>query len=211
MTRCMRDGINLSDVPVAGTQLIATYANGHVGVSAPAQVKARFGSTPVVWIDVNGSDIGADVLDVETGDATPAGAVIWTRAKLALKPAYPPVIYCNRATLTPLFNAMAAAGLRVGHDFRLWIATLDGRTKGVPDMTGVTAVQWLNKPGYDESVVYDDAWKAVPPPPAQVPPGQWNDPHTWTWAEGVVIGGLGLDGVHHAFELTGAGTWAKIA
>jgi hypothetical protein len=34
-----------------------------------------------------------------------------------------------------LFNAMNAAGLRIVHDFRLWIATLDG-TKTVPDMTG---------------------------------------------------------------------------
>lgn len=165
MTRIMRDGVTLSGIPLAGLDIVATYANGHVGVQTPAAVRARFGTMPVCWIDVNGSDTGADALDVENGDATPAGAAVWVKAKLASKPAYPPVVYCNRSTLTPVFNAMAAAKLVVVRDFRLWIATLDGKTKTVPDMTGVTAVQWLNKPAYDESAVYDDTWKAAPPAP----------------------------------------------
>jgi hypothetical protein len=170
--RLGRDSTTLADIPVAGTQLVMVYANGLYRVLLQ-DVVAHFGpSMPVVWIDVNGSDVYADVLDVETGDATPAGAVVWVKAKLLTKPVYPPVIYCNRATLTPLFNAMGAAGLHVGTHFRLWVATLDG-TRTVPDMTGVTAVQYAGEPQtghhYDESIVYDDAWKAAAPAPKPAP------------------------------------------
>ena len=60
---------------------------------------------------------------------------------------------------------MNAAGLEIVKDFRLWIATLDG-TKTVPDMTGVTAVQFAgeNMTGghFDESIVYDDDWHRSP-------------------------------------------------
>jgi len=170
MTRVMRDSTTAADIPHHGTDLVAGYANGRY-VWADAEWK-RFPGIGHVYIDVNGTDPhGAGVLDVETGDATPAAAVTWVKARLALKPAYPPVIYCNRSTLTPLFSAMNAAGLRIVHDFRLWVATLDG-TKTLPDMTGVTAIQWagqnLTGGHYDESVVYDDAWhaplKVVPPP-----------------------------------------------
>jgi len=162
MPRVMRDSTTAADIPHHGLDLVAGYANGAFAWSdADWQ---RFPGQGHVYIDVNGSDPhGAGVLDVENGDATPAGAVEWVKARLALKPAYPPVIYCNRATLTPLFNAMDAAGLQVVKHFRLWVATLDG-TKTLPDMTGVTAVQWagegLTGGHYDESIVYDDAWHA---------------------------------------------------
>jgi hypothetical protein len=166
MTRIMRDSTVLTDIPVAGTQIVAAYVNGQYAASAAA-LAARFPGMPVAWIDVNGSDPHADILDVEKGDAAPATAVPWCRARRAAVPAgYPPVIYCDRSTLTPLFNAMGAAGLQVVRDFRLWIATLDG-TKAVPDMTGVSAVQYagqnLTGGHYDESIVYDDNWKSANP------------------------------------------------
>jgi hypothetical protein len=171
MTRLMRDSTTLADIPVAGTGIVGAYTNGLYKVT-PADVATRFGGVWVAWIDVNGSDEFADVLDVETGDATVAGAVAWVKAKLLTKPVYPPIVYCNRATLTPLFDAMGAAGLHVVTHFRLWIATLDG-TKTVPDMTGVTAVQYAGEPQtghhFDESIVYDDTWKAPKPAPAPAP------------------------------------------
>lgn len=166
MTRIMRDSTAAADIPVNGTQLAAGYGNGAFKWSP--QDYARFPDAAHVYIDAIGSDpAGCGVLDVETGDATVATAVTWTKARLALKPSYPPVIYCNRSTLTPLFNAMNAAGLHVIRDFRLWVATLDG-TKTLPDMTGVTAVQWGGQAQtgghYDESIVYDDSWHAPAPP-----------------------------------------------
>ena len=175
-TRLMRDSTKLADIPVHGTDIVAPYVNG-LFASTEQQVRARFPHIPVAWIDVNGTHPAADVLDVETGDATPAGAVLWVKAKRALQlgathTLYPPVLYCNRATLTPLFNAMHAAGYRVVQDFRLWVATLDGTTH-LADMTGVTAVQARGEAQtgghYDESVVYDPAWLAPPAPPPAGP------------------------------------------
>lgn len=167
MTRIMRDSTKAADIPHVGTQLVAGYANG-----AFAWTQAdydRFPGIPHVYIDVLGTDPrGAGVVDVEPLDVGISGAVRWVKARLAIKPDYPPIVYCNRSTLTPLFNATDAAGLRVVRDFRLWIATLDG-TKTVPDMTGVTAVQYAGtvQTGghYDESIVYDDSWHAPDPAP----------------------------------------------
>jgi hypothetical protein len=172
--RTMRDSTVLRDIPVQGTDIIAAYVNG-MYASTLAQVRARFPHQQVAWIDVNGSrPDAAGILDVEAGDATPAEAALWARTRHTLHPgAYPPIIYCNRATLTPVFNTLNAAGLAIGPGFRLWIATLDG-TKKVADMTGVTAVQYAGETQtgghYDESVVYDDTWLAPPKPPAPPPP-----------------------------------------
>lgn len=179
MTRIMRDSTVATDIPVAGTDIVLGYSTGKYMWTA--EDYARFPKAAHVSIDVTGNDPAADMLDVESGDATVQMAVQWVREKLLSKPPYPPLIYANRSTLTPLFNAMDAAGLHVKTHFMLCIATLDG-TKTVPDMTGVTAVQYAGqsqtKGHYDESIVYDDTWKApskptppvVPAPP--VPPTQ---------------------------------------
>lgn len=176
MTRIMRDSTTPTAIPVHGTDLVAGYVNGkykwhHDGF-------ARFPGIPHVHIDIFGSDPEeAGVLDVEPGCAPVSAAPPWVKKRKALFPdGYPPVIYCNRSTLTPLFNAMNAAGLEIVRDFRTWIATLDG-TKLVHDMTGVTAVQYKRAPKedahgnpleppsdsvasghFDESIVYDDNW-----------------------------------------------------
>lgn len=167
--RLMRDSTVVADIPAAGTQLVLVYVNGAFAAS-PAAVAARFPGIPVCWMDVLGTDPHADALDVEPGDASVLTAVSWAKARLALKPAYPGILYTDRAELTGMFNALAAGGLKVVEHFRLGIATLDG-TKTVPDMTGVTFVQHrgqkLTGGHYDESLVYDASWKA---PAAPAPP-----------------------------------------
>ncbi|HEY4850871.1 MAG TPA: hypothetical protein VII22_08745 [Streptosporangiaceae bacterium] len=159
----MRDSAVAAHVPVGGTQLVAGYVNGSYAWTAADW--NRFPGIHHITIDVIGDRPDADVLDVETGDATPEGAVQWVRNKLARHEPYAPVLYCNRSTLTPLFDAMQAAGYHVVQHFRLWIATLDG-TQKTNDMTGVTAVQYAGEKttggNYDQSIVYDDAWKAIP-------------------------------------------------
>lgn len=161
MTRLMRDSTILKDIPIHGTDLVAGYVNGNGRASE--QDFARFHGIPHVHIDVFGTAADeAGVLDFEQGNPrTPNGCVDWAKKRNELHPGYPAVIYCDRSHLTPLFNAMNAAGLQIKKDFRLWIATLDGH-KTVPDMTGVTAVQFagasLTGGHYDESIVYDDAW-----------------------------------------------------
>jgi hypothetical protein len=176
MTRVMRDSTTPTDIPVQGTDIVAGYANGSFKWSKEGY--DRFPGIPHAHIDVNGTDPhGAGILDVEPRCADVPTAVTWAQQRKAAFPDhYAPVIYCNRDTLTSLFNAMNEAGLHIVRDFRLWIATLDG-TKAVHDMTGVTAVQYkrarkqapdgafLEPPSesvttghYDESLVYDDDW-----------------------------------------------------
>jgi hypothetical protein len=160
MTRIMRDSTDLKDIPIHGTDIVAGYVNGKF--RATKKDFARFPGIPHVRIDVFGTDPDVGIVDCEKGDVTVPGAVAWAKNRKAAHPRwYPPIIYCNRSTLTPLFNEMNAAGLQIVHDFRLWIATLDG-TEKVPDMTGVTAVQYAGESitggHYDESIVYDDNW-----------------------------------------------------
>lgn len=174
MTRIGRDSTIPGDIPVAGTQVAIGYGNGKIS-QWPADAWARFPAAVKAVVDVLGTDTTADMLDVENGDATVATAVKWVKEKLALKGPYLPIIYCNRSTLTPLFNALNAAGYFVGRHFLIGIATLDGKTKTVPDMTGVWGVQWKGATSnsgaghYDEWVIYNDAWHA-PAPPVKTPP-----------------------------------------
>ncbi len=175
MPRTGRDSTTPGDIPLVGLSVAMGYANGKYGpggtppdawTSSAAQRFTRAG-IHVAAIDVNGSDPTADILDVEPFDATTTQATAWVTAKRKLGGAYPPIIYCDRANLTDLFNHLELAGFKVERDFRLWIATGDG-TKTVPDMTGVTAVQWgfpaLTGGHYDESIIYDDTWKAAAKP-----------------------------------------------
>lgn len=179
MTRIMADTINstVSDIQSIEAHqtidMVAGYANGTYAWSAADW--QRFPHQTHVTIDVRGTDPGADVLDVENGDATPADAVTWIRNKKLLKQDYPGVLYVNRSNITAVFNAMNAAGFHVVKDFRLWVATLDG-SKSIGDMTGVAAIQYasaaMTHTNVDLSLVFDGAWKAAPvppPPPAHVP------------------------------------------
>jgi hypothetical protein len=164
VTRVMRDSTTAADIPTHGLDIAAGYVNGRFAWS-PADFN-RFTHAAHARIDVNGSaPAGAGILDVETGDATVTTAVAWVKQRHAAHPGAYAVIYCNRATLTPLFDAMDAAGLHVVDDFHLWIATLDG-TKTVHDMTGVVAVQYAGEAQtgghFDESLVYDDDWHPTP-------------------------------------------------
>src|ERR1043165_8928837 len=98
---------------------------------------------------------------------------------------------------------MTAAGHHIGRAFRPWVATLDG-TKKIADMTGVTAVQYAGETQtgghYDESIVYDPAWKAPAPPP---PPPPGPPVHGYVVTSGAAGGLTG-----HAVTSTDSGkTW----
>jgi hypothetical protein len=162
MTRIMRDSVTAADIPLAGLDLVAGYGNGRYQWS-PADW-ARFRGLPFARIDVLGTEPqGCGVLDVETGDATPGEAPGWVRSRRASHRGTYAVLYCNRAGLPAVEEAMTSARMVLGTDYHLWVATLDG-TKTLPDMAGVVAVQYqaataTSGPGhYDQSVVYDDRW-----------------------------------------------------
>lgn len=170
MTRIMRDSTTAADIPAAGADIIAGYGNGRYAWSK--EDWARFPHAQHARIDVNGSDAdGCSILDVETGDATPAQAPGWIRRRHALHGGRA-TVYCNRATMPAVVQHCKADGLVLGADWVLWVATGDG-TKTLPDMHGVVAVQdrWQNLTGghWDESIVYDDHWHAPAPKPAPAP------------------------------------------
>lgn len=172
MTRLMLDAVDYKNMVGVNADLYAGYVNGSVS-QWPTGGWQAFASEKLVRIDVDGTDFTADVLDVEQGNSTDSAGfpvvIEWVKKHVG---DYLPILYANRATLTPMFNALYAQGLKVETHFKLGIATLDG-TKTVKDMTGVTYVQYTDHSNlYDESVVYDDAWKKAPvvvAPPVKVP------------------------------------------
>lgn len=167
--RTMYDAVTPGNIP-ANPQMVAGYSDGAVS-KWPDYAWARFSSIPHAVITVTGTDLGADVLDIESGDASPAGSVRWVGAKWNGQMLYPAVLYVNRSNMAEVISAQTAAGFNLGHHYVLWVATLDG-TKSLPDMTGVVAVQYHDGGNYDASVVYDDSWMpglqhATPPPVAE--------------------------------------------
>jgi hypothetical protein len=155
--------VKVPGVGVRTISLTAGYANGTFHDSSQAH-----GATDVT-IDVNGSQPGADVLDIETYDATPQQAVAWVHGHNAHGgTVFPAVLYVNRSNIRTVANLCEVAGLLPGRDFFWWISTLDG-TETVSDMTGVVAVQVWNAGNFDGrnidlSIVYNDNWKPTHPP-----------------------------------------------
>lgn len=169
MTRTMRDSITVTDIPVSGADIVAVYRNGTYKAD-PVAVHKRFPGVPVAWIDVNGTAYGNSIiLDIETGDATPSTAPIWVAKRWATvhQPRglnNIPVLYVNRSNIGAVKMRCHDYGLTLGHDYKLWVSTLDG-TATLPDMTGVVAVQSkgskLTGGHYDESIVYDATWLPI--------------------------------------------------
>jgi hypothetical protein len=177
MTRTMRDSINPSAIPLAGTDIAAGYANGTYA-NLPA-LAARFPHIPRVSIDVRGDLAEADVRDWETGDK--GGSLEqWVIDHNRASGHKDAVVYCNRDTIPEVRQLTGSQLLAV--DYWLWIATLDGTIVmpgpdhlGSPPYTypGVIACQDRNtaqpSPGYDTSLVFADWWKpALAPPPVRL-------------------------------------------
>ena len=167
MTRTMYDSTVLADIPLT-CQIAAVYGTGKYKAD-PAAVERRFPSARYAhaWIDVDGSDPGGcSVLDVEPYDAPPKDAPGWIRKRHQLVKNALPTVYCNRSTIDPVASACAAAGLKLGRDWWLWVATLDGT---LYQGAGVVACQdrGANQThaNYDASIVYEDWWHSLPAPP----------------------------------------------
>ena len=223
-------GSNMSHLP-AGFGVIAGYCTGSGGVPWTAEQWAahpdaiRIDQSPVD----TPADETADVLDVENGAATYADCAPWA---LAAKASYAkatrpgqrhPAIYASQASLTPVCNALAAAGVTwVGLVVANWNDTKDAAVATLQASSGpypIVGVQYADEGLYDLDV-YLASWvntrsaKAKPaaPVPAKpaMPPGQWDDPAAWTWSE-VTVTGTGLDGKTHTFAYSkAANVWAKV-
>jgi hypothetical protein len=139
---CM--GSNLGKFPVPHGVLMAGYTTGSGGVPwTPAQFTAHPGAIQIDQSPQNTpADELADVIDVEQFAATIADIPAWVRAARANWAALTrpgqrwPMIYCSGNTLTPVANALNAAGITTG--VSLWLAK---------PMTIAAATDMLSKAG----------------------------------------------------------------
>jgi hypothetical protein len=139
----MYDSVTPSAIPAGHP--IATYADGPYAAT-PAQVAGR----QVTWIDTNTSDPGANVLDVEPGDATPPQAATWAQQRLTEHPGQIAVIYTFRSDWAACQAAIATLPQNMQSHVRWWIAD----PTGVPHMVpGSSATQWYWGTNYDISTV----------------------------------------------------------
>jgi len=134
------DSVTPSTIPSG--QAAAVYANGAYAASASQAA----GHKSLLWIDTNGSDPAANVLDVEPGDATPAGAAQWVQQRLTSRPSSVAVVYTMMSDWQQVKDNVAALPGWMQSKVQYWIAD----PTGVPHVVaGATATQWYWGNSYD--------------------------------------------------------------
>ena len=136
------DSVTPGSIPAS--QPAAVYADGAYAASA----SEMSGHHSVLWIDTNGSDPNANVLDVEPGDATPAGAAQWVQAHLKAQPNSVAIIYTMRSDWSAVQDAVGGLPSSEQSHVRYWIADPTGVAHVVP---GSSATQWYWGSSYDIS------------------------------------------------------------
>lgn len=163
MTRMMFDGVQPSSVP-AGAAIYAGYVDGNW--PSFAALSRRFPGALHVSICVTAAH-DARVLDVETGDASPAEAPGWAARQRAGGNPYP-VVYMNASTWPAVRAAFADQGVAPP---LYWVAAYVTDPSEVPAIpAGAVAIQYYDFGGYDASVVAD-YWPGLDPAPAMAAPG----------------------------------------
>jgi hypothetical protein len=149
MTLIMRDSIDPFAIPLDNLAAVAGYGDGTY--QWPSEGWARFPASVVpLSIVVHASNAG-DILDVESGAASPQDCPGWAD-NFDRPRRRRPTIYCNRQTIAEVRMWMGA------RPFDWWAATLDG----IADLPGAVAVQYAGEAQtgghYDESVILDPDW-----------------------------------------------------
>ena len=134
------DSVTPTAIP-AGHQ-VAVYANG----AYQASWSSVAGRSKVLWIDTNGDNPGANVLDVEPGDATPAGAVQWVKARLNAHQNQVAIVYTYRSAWQAVKANVGTLPSWMQAKVRYWIADPTGSNHVVP---GSSATQWYWGQNYD--------------------------------------------------------------
>ena len=129
----MYDSTNASAIPRTA-EVVAGYIDGKYAWSPAAW--SAFPNSVHVAIAVFASTNDGEVLDCETGDATPAECPAWIRLRQAHGLAIP-TIYCNKSSL--LLVQQYCAGLT----YDVWLADYTG----VPHIpAGMAACQYDDQP-----------------------------------------------------------------
>jgi hypothetical protein len=127
------DSVTPSSLPAG--HAAAVYVNGAYATSYN-QVRNH---KSVLWIDTNGSNYGATVLDVEPGDATPALAAAWAQQRLVRHPHSVAIIYTMLSSWQSVKDHVAHLPKSQQDNVRYWIADPTGVDHIVP---GASATQW---------------------------------------------------------------------
>jgi hypothetical protein len=135
------DSVSPSTIPTGHNA--AVYANGNYAASA-GQMSSGYHS--VLWIDTNGSDPAANVLDVEPGDATPAGAAQWARERLSKYPHSVAIVYTMLDDWQQVKSDIAGLPASMRSQVQYWIADPTGSPHIVP---GSSATQYDWGTNYD--------------------------------------------------------------
>jgi hypothetical protein len=217
---------NISHLPKADIYAgYITEVGTGSGIEWTAEDFARFAPMNVVKIGQlpHGDPPFADVLDYENGAATDPELVRWSKAALLSyhSNAHPgqrsPAVYASRSQITHVVNTLIAGGIHGG--IGLGIADFNNdpaeAQREIETASGPFPVIWrqyANRGPYDVGFFSRD-WlnnvSTATPNPA-VPPGQWENPKDWTWAQAAIVG-VGLDGKLHAFEFDKANNrWVKV-
>jgi hypothetical protein len=142
----MYDSVKPETIPHG--KAAAVYVNGSF-----AAFPSQLGGRPVLWIDTNGSDPAADVLDVEPGDATPAGAAQWVKHRLSSQPHSVAIVYTMKSDWQQVKDNVAALPGWMQSKVRYWIAD----PTGVPHVVaGSSATQWYWGDSYDITTANPD-------------------------------------------------------
>lgn len=158
----MYDGISQDAVPISqlfpAAKVVAGYANG--SFEWVEGQWALFPNAQHVVISVFAQHNYGDVLDVESGDASPNQTEGWItmrkQAGLAM-----PTIYCDRFTLPQIRSGTGhwIAGL----DYDIWVADFTGQPHQVLSDVGgrpylCAATQYAAHSEYDLTAIYKANW-----------------------------------------------------
>lgn len=168
MTTILYDSTDASIIPP--NPLLAGYINGRY--PSYYQMVLNNPTSTVLSITVkahntDGAYVVADILDIESGDATPSEAPGWTQAMRALSR---PIIwnYCSRLGTWPDTKAAYLSNGIPTPDF--WIADYTGQPHLVP---GSVATQWTDHLGQYDISLTNGSWPLSPlVPPSPLPPIQ---------------------------------------
>lgn len=123
---------------------VAAYTNGKFRAS----ISDVAHHDNVLWIDINGSNPEAMVLDVEPGDATPAGAAHWVQKRLNRHRNSIAIVYTFRAAWPSVKHHVGGLPPWMRSRVRYWIADPTGVPHVLP---GSSATQWYWGKSYDIS------------------------------------------------------------
>ncbi len=141
------DSVQPGSLPAG--EAAAVYATG----AYATQPNTVAGHHTVLWIDTQATDPGANVLDVEPGDATPQAAAQWVKQRLTSQPHSIAVVYTMRAEWQQVKDNVATLPGWMQSKVRYWIADPTGVNHVVP---GSSATQWYWGSSYDITTANPD-------------------------------------------------------